>query len=99
MPNRGTLSQSSAKSKSLVPARGQSRLSTLGDASPWIYAGGLLICALVICAYWPAIHGGFVMDDDGLITRSYLVHASDGLYRFWLTTEPVDYWPVTSTTF
>ena len=40
-----------------------------------------------------------MLDDDVLLTNNRLVHASDGLYRMWFTTEPTDYWPLTSSTF
>jgi tetratricopeptide (TPR) repeat protein len=39
--------------------------------------------------------GGFVWDDDATLTNNPLIKASDGLFRFWGTTEPKDYWPVT----
>jgi protein O-mannosyl-transferase len=48
--------------------------------------------------YWPALHGGFVLDDE-LLTQDKLIKAPDGLYRLWFTTEPADYWPVTSSSF
>jgi tetratricopeptide (TPR) repeat protein len=60
-----------------------------------LLGGCLLLAALVFCAYLPALHGGFVFDDDNLVTRNALVKAPDGLARIWFTAEPVDYWPVT----
>jgi protein O-mannosyl-transferase len=60
----------------------------------------LLVFALVvvtILAYQPVWHAGFIWDDDVLITDNPMVKASDGLYRFWFTTEAPDYWPLTST--
>jgi len=37
--------------------------------------------------------------DDGLyLTQNPLIRAADGLYRFWFTSEPVDYLPVSNTT-
>jgi tetratricopeptide (TPR) repeat protein len=56
---------------------------------------GLMLLA-VLAVYWPALWGGFIWDDNVLVAGNRLVKASDGLYRFWCTTEPVDYWPVTS---
>jgi tetratricopeptide (TPR) repeat protein len=58
-----------------------------------------LLCAAVIAGYLPALHGGFIWDDTILLTENPLVKAPDGLYRFWLTTEAPDYWPLTSTSF
>ncbi len=68
-------------------------------ASSWRIPLGISLIVLLACfAYWPALHGGFVLDDE-LLTQNKLIKAPDGLYRLWFTTEPTDYWPVTSTSF
>ncbi len=59
--------------------------------------GVSLIFLLTFVAYFPAIRGGFIWDDDVLITANPMMKSRDGLYRFWFTTETMDYWPVTST--
>jgi tetratricopeptide (TPR) repeat protein len=59
---------------------------------PWIMGLGLLVITLV--AYIPVLRGGFIWDDS-LITGNPMVKASDGFHRFWLTTEPLDYYPLT----
>jgi len=64
-----------------------------------IVAGMLLIAGVAFLSYWPAIQGGFLLDDDLLVTDNSLVKAPDGLYRMWFTREPVDYWPVTNSAF
>ncbi len=56
----------------------------------------LLLVALTALAYVPSLSGGFLIDDDILLTGSPLISASDGLWRFWFTTEAVDYWPVSN---
>jgi protein O-mannosyl-transferase len=58
--------------------------------------GAALIALLTVVVYLPALRGGFVFDDRALITENRMVKASDGLYRFWLTTEARDYYPLTS---
>jgi hypothetical protein len=58
-------------------------------------AGAALIVLLTVGAYLPAMRGGFIWDDDKLITENRMVRASDGLYRFWLTTEAANYYPLT----
>jgi protein O-mannosyl-transferase len=63
--------------------------------SPW-WAGTFLFL-LTCMVYLPGLRNGFVWDDDNLVVNSRLVRASDGLYRFWCTTEATDYWPLTST--
>ena len=61
-------------------------------------AAGLLVVAVLVI-YWPAIHGGFLFDDDALVGDNALAQSSAGLSRVWFSTEPVDYWPVTNTSF
>jgi hypothetical protein len=60
---------------------------------PWLLALALAIVTFVV--YLPALGGGFVFDDDSLIIHNRLIHANDGLYRFWFTTEAPDYYPLT----
>jgi protein O-mannosyl-transferase len=50
-------------------------------------------------AYVPSYHGGFLLDDEGMITQNPLIIGPHGLGRLWFTTEPQDYWPLTYTTF
>jgi tetratricopeptide (TPR) repeat protein len=45
----------------------------------WICAGIFLVTLL---AYWPALSGGFIWDDDGHVTRADLRGLS-GLFRIW----------------
>jgi tetratricopeptide (TPR) repeat protein len=61
-----------------------------------ILLGVSAIALAATLSYWPALHGGFVLDDDLLLTESKLIKAPDGLFRIWFTAEPVDYWPVTN---
>jgi tetratricopeptide (TPR) repeat protein len=60
-------------------------------------AGVAIIVVAVFFAYRLSINGGFVLDDDRLLTDNALIKAPDGPYRFWCTTKPDDYWPVTYT--
>ena len=71
------------------------------DRRAWLRRAGLLalLFAAVAVGYWPAIDGAFIWDDTVLLSEAPLVHAPDGLRRFWLTTEAPDYWPLTNTTF
>ncbi|HXI83528.1 MAG TPA: tetratricopeptide repeat protein [Verrucomicrobiae bacterium] len=61
-------------------------------------APATLIILLTLVAFLPALRCGFVWDDDNLLLENHLIKAHDGLYRFWCTTQPMDYWPLTSTT-
>jgi protein O-mannosyl-transferase len=60
--------------------------------------GGALLVLMIFIAYWPAMRGGFVFDDCALISQNQLIHADNGLYRIWFTSDAVDYWPITYST-
>jgi tetratricopeptide (TPR) repeat protein len=62
----------------------------------WLAAA--VLAGVTLLAYLPAFHAGFVWDDDSFLTMNPLIRASDGLHRFWFTTQAADYWPVTSST-
>lgn len=61
-------------------------------------AGAALILALTALAYLPALEAGFVWDDDTHLTANLLLE-EHGLRDSWLTTRPLNYWPLTSTAF
>src|SRR5580692_1355925 len=63
------------------------------------WALAAVLALVTFAAYWPALHGGFIWSDESFLTRNPMMQAPDGLYRFWFTTEPADYWPVTATSF
>ena len=48
--------------------------------------------------YWPAVHGAFIGDDVLYLTGEPLIRAPDGWWRFWCSTAPADYYPVTFST-
>jgi tetratricopeptide (TPR) repeat protein len=58
---------------------------------------GSTIVLVTMLAYAPAMQADFVWDDDAFLTDNPLIHAQDGPYRFWFTTEPPDYFPLVST--
>jgi Flp pilus assembly protein TadD len=43
----------------------------------------------------PVLRGGFIWDDDTLVTDNPIVKDSDGLRKLWFTTEDRDYYPMT----
>src|SRR5438046_1451912 len=55
----------------------------------------LLLVAGTLIAYQPVWQAGFLWDDDIFLVNNPLIRASDGLYRFWCTTEAPDYFPMT----
>ena len=62
------------------------------------WAGAAIIVAAVFLVYLPSMSGGFIFDDNHLLTDNEIIKDSDGLYRFWCTTDAEAYWPVTYTT-
>jgi protein O-mannosyl-transferase len=87
------------KSKNIIDLEMGSETSALTSLPLGMLAGAALIAALGFLVYFPSLSGGFVMDDDQLLTNNIPVKSPDGLYQFWCTNKPVDYWPATNTTF
>ncbi|MGW8257609.1 MAG: tetratricopeptide repeat protein, partial [Thermoguttaceae bacterium] len=69
------------------------------SAAFWLHvlAGTIVIALAVLLIYRPSISGGFIFDDNMLLTDNELIIAPNGLFRFWFSTEPDDYWPVANT--
>ncbi len=90
----------SRRKKSLPKTTPQVRLATSVRFVPSlsVLAGAAAIALIAFLAYLPSINGGFILDDDVLLTKNKLIQSADGLRRFWLTTEPGDYWPATNST-
>lgn len=62
-------------------------------------AAFVLLAAVLLAAYWPALHGAMLWDDDAHLTPPALASAN-GLWRLW--TEPKlsqQYYPVVGTAF
>lgn len=77
-------------SKSVTPAK-SAELPKPGDwTSKAIF---LLVLAFVV--YLPALNGGFLWDDDVLITDNPLIHEANGLKNIWFSTQSPDYFPLT----
>ncbi|HOC58032.1 MAG TPA: tetratricopeptide repeat protein [Verrucomicrobiota bacterium] len=58
-----------------------------------------LILVLTLLAYWPALTGEFLWDDDVLLTRNAFVQNLVGIKHIWLSGAQVDYLPLTLTSF
>ena len=56
----------------------------------------IVIVAVTLLAYLPAMRGGFFWDDEIFLTHNKLIASADGLRQFWLTTQAPDYFPLTS---
>jgi len=65
----------------------------------YLWGAALLLPAVLLAAYWPALTGGFVWDDDAHVTRPEL-QTLRGLWRIW--SEPgatQQYYPVLHSAF
>jgi protein O-mannosyl-transferase len=67
--------------------------------SLWVLAGISLIAVLACIAYLPSINGDFIFDDEVLLTQNSIIKAPDGLNRIWFTTEALEYYPISYSTF
>ena len=61
---------------------------------------GVLIIALVCIAYFPALRGDFLWDDDSNVTGNVTLRSLDGLRQIWLVPGATQqYYPLTHTSF
>ena len=87
-----------SKSSGECLARTQPAVSASIPLPPVVPAAVVLIAVLTFVAYLPCLNGGFIWDDNDLyITRNPIIPASDGLHRFWSTSEPYDFYPLSNT--
>jgi len=61
-------------------------------------AGAIFITLICVAVYIPAIRGGFLWDDDSMLTENIIIEG-DGLYQSWFTTQQPNYWPITWTSY
>jgi len=64
---------------------------------PWLGAALLALAAVLV--YVPAMRGGFIWDDDTLLTDNPAVKTIDGLCSIWFGNWAVDYIPLTLSSF
>jgi protein O-mannosyl-transferase len=75
------------------PARGRGRWACIG-------AGAVLLAALTLAAYYPAIRGGFIWDDDAYVENNTTLRNLDGLWNMWFRYKAIpQYYPLVHTTF
>lgn len=58
---------------------------------PQTFAGIALITLLILIVYWPALHGGFLLDDEDALQRC----GQATWQQIWDSTTLPDYWPLT----
>jgi tetratricopeptide (TPR) repeat protein len=57
----------------------------------------LAIIAAALFAYWPALNGTWLWDDNLLVYSNVRLHTFAGLEKIWFTAPTTDYWPLTWT--
>jgi len=79
----------------------QTRPVDFERSSKYAYLFGLSLIVVSFAAYWPALHGAFVWDDDAWTTKVlHLLHNAQGLYLIWFDpTALQQYYPISGTTF
>jgi protein O-mannosyl-transferase len=90
---------SKRKQPSRRPATPQPVESKPATSPARLFLGIAFIVGVIFLVYWPSIHGDFVMDDDMLLTDNTLIKSPDGLHLIWFSTQPIDYWPITNSSF
>ena len=64
----------------------------------WLRA--LLLVVMTVTAYWPAMHGGFVWDDDAHISENNTLRSLHGLWEIWFKPGATcQYYPLSFTGF
>lgn len=64
------------------------------------WPGLVLLAALTLALYSPAISGDFIWDDDDYVERNESLRTLDGLRRIWTDTKATpQYYPLVHTTF
>jgi Flp pilus assembly protein TadD len=71
-----------------------------GEPSGWrLVTQVAIILGAVLLVYLPALRGGFVWDDEQLITSNPLLRSFSGLVEIWSGGRTADYFPITNTLF
>jgi tetratricopeptide (TPR) repeat protein len=79
----------------------QTRFVDFGRSSKYTRLLGLSLMAVAFAAYWPALQGAFIWDDDSWTTKIlHLLRNARGLYLIWFDpTALQQYYPLSGTTF
>jgi protein O-mannosyl-transferase len=82
----------------------ESKRQSQGDPAPRpkssLLPGAAIIFVATLAMYAPALHGGFLWDDDVYISQNAALHDLDGLKRIWVDTSTTpQYYPLTFTTY
>jgi tetratricopeptide (TPR) repeat protein len=86
------------------PAAGRDTVFSPGQwwtRQPWLF--GIFLYAATLLAYSPALHGGFLWDDETHISHNLALRTGQGLWGIWFqpgaTFQYLQYYPLTFTVF
>lgn len=103
-----TLGPNMASARTRISGSSSRRLApSLPAANSWfsfastggVTVGAALLAAAILIVYLPAIRGGFIWDDNLLISENPLITAPSGFFHLWINPGSMDYTPLTLTTF
>lgn len=59
----------------------------------------LVLAAVAVLAYWPALQAGWIWDDDSYVTANMVIQSPDGIWRAWIPGETPQYYPLVFVSF
>src|SRR5436190_5419268 len=71
----------------------------IGSTKRWTWFGLLALIGMTAVLYLPSLHGNFIWDDDVILIDNPLIQKPHGLWEIWFTSKPLDYVPLTLTSF
>lgn len=63
-------------------------------AARWGWPLFLLVLLGALVAYWPALHAGWIWDDDSYVTQNPVVQSPDGIWQSWVPGRTPQYYPL-----
>lgn len=63
----------------------------------WLWA--LALAAVAVAAYWPALHAGWIWDDDSYVTANPVVQTAEGIADAWVPGKTPQYYPLVFASF
>ena len=81
-----------------TPAETKPKASSEGRNRQWLFAAGLMVATFIV--YLPALHGGFIWDDDTHISKNNALLTLGGLRDIWIKPGATcQYYPLSFTCF
>ncbi len=93
--SRRTISKTAPVNNTVRKARSAARREFSWPAI-WPY---LLVFGAAVLAYFPVMNGSVIWDDNTFVFNNPVILSPNGLYKIWFTTQAIDYFPLTLTTF